>query len=194
MLEELNIEKLERISHVATFAKVELVLGFMSGHSGRGAIVIKFLNAIHIHNQLVHEVEECWVQVDSLQKLHNKTNKLFRNMDSFFYVSNKDPADLSAFEEMIPRMRVINERLKQITDKEVKSAVVAEYRSFKRKEIKYDRLLRLRQQLDKIRTVRDAYQHQLVEAQLALSECRKKEEAASNKALSSSKMILRQIS
>ena len=181
MLEELHIENLERLPYVATFTKVELVLKFMPGHGGRGAIVKDFLHAIHDHDQVVHEVEEQWLRVDTLQKDYNRINKVYRNMEIFYYTVNTNPSGLSEFEELLPRMNRIKERLAQITDVKVRASVVEEYRRFRRKQKKYTRVIALRSELLQLKDRRDLVQKELVEAQQLLSQLRLQEEAAANK-------------
>lgn len=181
MLEELRIENLERLPYAATFAKVELVLKFMPGHGGRGAIVRDFLHAIHDHDQIVHEVEEQWHLVDILQKEYNRQNKVYRNMDVFYYTTNTNPSDVIEYEDMLPRMNRIKERLAQISDAKVRASVIEEYRVFKKKQKKYNRIIALRIELLKLKDQRDALQKELTEAQQHLSQLRLQEEAAANK-------------
>ena len=181
MLEELRIENLERLAYAATFTKVELVLKFMPGHSGRGAIVRDFLHAIHHHDQIVHRVEEQWHRVDVLQKDYNRLNKVYRNMDVFYYTTNANPSDLIQYEDMLPRMNRIKERLAQITDMKVRASVLEEYRIFKKEQKKYNRVIALRAELLKLKDQRDVLQNELTEAQQQLSQLRLQEEMAANK-------------
>ena len=61
---EIRLESLDRIPHKATYTKVDLVIRFVPGNHRKGAVVMEFLNAIHVHDECVHQVEEKWVKVD----------------------------------------------------------------------------------------------------------------------------------
>ena len=102
-------------------------------------------------------------------------------MDAFFYVANKDPMELVAYEDMLPRMVNIEDRLKRITDEVIKQEVLKEYKLFLRKSKRCDRLIALRKQLEKTKSIRDAYQVELAGAQQERNESRRREEEASNK-------------
>jgi hypothetical protein len=177
---EIRPEALERLPHTATFSKVELMVALIPGHNRCGAVVKGFINAIHTHDSIVQEVEEVWRRVDENQRAYNKINKIYRNMDAFFYVCNSSPEDLAAFEDQLPRMTNIKNRLALIVDKTVRESVLAEYRAFRRTQKKFERLVGLRVTLDETRRRRDDVQTQLVLSRSLLSDARSREDAASN--------------
>ena len=171
-----------RMSHLATFTKIELVIRFMPGSGGVGAVVHSFLHAAHTHEQIVHIVEEKWRLSDELSKKYKKMNKLYRNLDAFYYVSNKNPAELDMYEEMKPRMTgSLESRLQSASDSRMKADLIAEDNAFKELEVRCERLIALRAELSKMKQIRDTCQLESVTALEDLNYSKSQEILAANK-------------
>jgi hypothetical protein len=130
--EELKLETYERILQHATFDILDLVIKFMPGRNGIGAIVEGFKYSISGHDDIVQQIEEQMSLIEELKRAYSRANRLFRNLDSAWncMLDAHNPADFYEYQELLPKMNNIEERMATIEDPKIKAQVVTMYNRF----------------------------------------------------------------
>jgi hypothetical protein len=102
-------------------------------------------------------------------------------MDAFYYIANSRPLDIEKYEELLPRMYNITDRLRRIDDKVVKEQAILEYKAFKKSRPYCERIIELRGRLEYLKEQRNSIQNSLTDAQMELNTMRNLEMTLANK-------------
>ena len=130
--DELKLETYPRIIQSATFDILELVLKFMPGYNGIGAIVESFKYAIGDHDNIVKRIEEQMALIITLKREYQRKNRLFRNLDSAWNVmlDAHKPSDFYEYQELLPKMKNMEERILIVQDTKIKAQLITQYNRF----------------------------------------------------------------
>lgn len=177
---ELKLEGFERLKQTSTFHRLDLAIEFIAGHNNIGAVVKRFTDAIHLHDEIVKRIEEMWKQIDELRRVFNTKNRLFRNMDSAWTLLNHRPDDFSEYLLLRPKMKNIDERIKKITDTKAKIKAEADRSRFIELEPICSNLSIAYAALEGSRRERDISREALVAAETAFNRLRDEEKRMSS--------------
>jgi hypothetical protein len=173
--DELKIENQDRRPKNAVFDRVDLVVDFQPGKDSIGAIVRCFNDAIHNHDIVVKEIEQQMIIIDELKRNYRKKVRLFRNLDNTWNVLDMDPVEFNEYQELIPRMKNIEERLLKIDDMEFKAKLEVQYERFKILEPKCSRQKIIYELYQAARREKDAVTKEYIAAEKFLTDLRERE-------------------
>ena len=114
--EEFKQETYERRIHKADVDRLDLCVKLRAGKDGKGAVVDHFIEAVHLHDDVVKRIEEKMNEIDELRKIYTKKHRVYRNWDSSYNTMNTFQEDYQEYLQLLPKMRNYEERIEQIED------------------------------------------------------------------------------
>lgn len=172
---EVKYESYERKPYNAIFDRLDLVAEFKAGKDGIGAIFVKFVESIYLHDEIAKKIDDKLDEIDTLRKIDGKKNKIFRNWDSTYNLMNTFPADFADFLTLAPKMKNFEERLKRISEPEQKAKAEMEYRRYNELFLKCSGLQEVHSALEASRNDRDEARAILMTAEKELNQLRDQE-------------------
>ena len=179
--DEAKYEFYERKPYNAIFDRLDLVAKFKAGKNGIGAVFVHFVESIYLHDEVVKEIEEKMLEIEELEKVEAKKNKIYRNYDSTYNLMNTFPSDFADYLEIAPKMKNYDERIKKITDPEQKAKAEFEYMRYQDLYLKCSGLQAVHKALEISREERDEARKRLLFAKNELNVLKEKETKISSK-------------
>ena len=172
---EHKIETYKARKYEASFERVDLAVQFVPGHDGKNAIAKHFIDAIKNHDEVVKQLEEQWIGIDTLKRDLVKKTRLFRNLDATWNMLNQNPDDFTEYLNLIPRMKNIRERIKLMKNFKAKARAETELVRFEELKPKCLKLLSVHKGLSEARDTRDAARKALMDAEVDFNKLRANE-------------------
>lgn len=124
--EEFKHESYERRVQKADVDRLDLCVELQPGRDGKSAVVKQFVEAVHLHDDVVKRIEEKMNVIDELQKVYNKKHRVYRNWDASYNTMNTFQEDYQEYLQLLPKMRNYEERIEQIEDPLIRAKAEAE--------------------------------------------------------------------
>lgn len=172
---EMKYEYYERKRFAATFDRMDLSLKFRSGVNEIGAICIKWIDGIYLHDIHVKKIEEQMDLIDNLRKVYDKENRTFKNWAASWDAINTRPEDYAEFLELRPNCLNFHVRIQTITDNSDRAKAEAEYARYMELEPACGKMYDAENALNAQRDTRDASRKILVSEERILNELREEE-------------------
>lgn len=173
--ENLRLENYPTRIHAATFDRLDLAVEFRAGKEGVGATVKGFIDAIAKHDAIVQTMEEAIKNVEECKRVYRKRNRLFRNLDSAWNLLLTNPTEFAEYNELLPKMKNMEQRLAAMDDPETKAKMTTQYERFREIEPRCSKQLIIYNSYSEARNERDKAVKKLLETEKHLREVKEQE-------------------